>query len=221
MAPTTIFVYSEITVDGKVTYERGRSSIDMMRFESSQLREFRHAVRAASQAIMVGAETVRIDNPKLTNRYSSGPSPLRIVVSRSASLPLESWVFCDGLPTTVLTVLSAPTEHVKCLKSAGIDVIQLGERDVDWVAFRELMGGRGIRRLMVEGGGKLIASLFRSNAVDFFYSQTIPVIFGGDGPTSVASLPGVVGQDVVRLQLRRNCSIGGHAAALYKVIRHG
>ena len=74
-----ITTLSELTIDGKLSLGPNASSKDLFAFYGDELRQWFHGVRASHDAIMVGAGTVRNDDPELTVRYVQGRNPLRIV----------------------------------------------------------------------------------------------------------------------------------------------
>jgi 5-amino-6-(5-phosphoribosylamino)uracil reductase len=103
----TVTGYAEVSADGKTTHRRGSSSKDMMSFEDDDVRYYRHQLRATSDAIMVGSNTIRIDDPSLTARYAPGRNPLRVVPSCDGNIPLESQILNDGGATLIAVGESA------------------------------------------------------------------------------------------------------------------
>jgi len=111
-------------------------------------------IRAVCDAILVGAETVRTDNPRLTLRVrSTRPQPWRAVVTRSGRLPSGSGIFTDVHRDRTLVYRNRTWEHV----------------------LQDLYG-KGVRRLLVEGGAKTAAALLAegrvNEAVLFFAPET-------------------------------------------------
>jgi diaminohydroxyphosphoribosylaminopyrimidine deaminase/5-amino-6-(5-phosphoribosylamino)uracil reductase len=73
-------------------------------------------MRKQYEAILVGANTLREDNPRLTSRLQEHCSPLRIVLSKSGNLPLDSHLFTDEFSHKTIVALSEPNEELKCSK---------------------------------------------------------------------------------------------------------
>jgi riboflavin-specific deaminase-like protein len=180
-----ITTLSELTIDGKLSLGSGGSSKDLFDFYGDDLRAWFHTQRSLHDAIMVGAGTVRCDDPELTVRYVSGPNPLRVVPCSDGLLPLDAKLLNDGLPTLVAVSRAASPAAVEALTAKpGVEVICCGETRVDLRELMDRLDERGVKTLMVEGGSRLLHSLFEAGLVSRIVIKHIPVISGAlDAPT--------------------------------------
>jgi len=180
-----ITTLSELTIDGKLSLGPQGNSKDLFRYTSDELKTWFHGQRAAADAIMVGANTVRVDDPELTVRHVEGPSPLRVIPSSDGLLPLESRLLNDAFPTLVVVSGKATAEAITALEAKPlVEVMVCGEDQIDLVALMPLLEARGVRRLIVEGGSELLSSLFAADLVSRIIIKHIPVIAGSpDAPT--------------------------------------
>jgi 5-amino-6-(5-phosphoribosylamino)uracil reductase/2,5-diamino-6-(ribosylamino)-4(3H)-pyrimidinone 5'-phosphate reductase len=186
-----ITTLSELTIDGKLALHRTSSSKELFDYSTDELKAWFHGQRALSDAIMVGANTVRVDDPSLTVRYVEGPSPLRVIPSSDGLLPLTSALLNDGLPTLVATSKAArPATVAALLAKPGVDVVCCGETEVDLVALMQILAERGVKRLIVEGGSTLLSSLFGHDLVSKIIIKHIPIISGDpEAPTYLTQAP--------------------------------
>ena len=186
-----ITTLSELTIDGKLALHRTSSSKELFDYSTDELKAWFHELRARCDAIMVGANTVRVDDPLLTVRYVEGRSPLRVIPSSDGLLPLTSALLNDGLPTLVAVGRTA-TEAVMATLAAkpGVDVVRCGDEEVDLVALMEILAERGVRSLIVEGGSTLLSSLFGRDLVSKIIIKHIPIISGDpEAPTYLTLTP--------------------------------
>jgi 2,5-diamino-6-(ribosylamino)-4(3H)-pyrimidinone 5'-phosphate reductase len=151
-------------------------------------------LRAASDAVMVGIGTVLADDPSLTVKsdelkrerraHGRDEHPVRVVVDSAARIPLTASVLHKGKGMRVVAVSRhADPAHVTALKKIATLVVA-GETKVDLTELLDKLGSMGVRQLMVEGGGTLIAGLFADGLVDEVYMYTGNIIIGGkDAPT--------------------------------------
>lgn len=135
-----------------------------------------HRMRALFDAVLVGASTIAIDDPLLTTRLVSGPSPVRVVLDPHARLPPTHQVFRDrGARTLVVTeprrMLGLP-RHVESMQVAcgpdGIDLPQL------MAALRR----RGLQRVFIEGGALTISHFMRARLLHRLQLTVAPVTLG-------------------------------------------
>ena len=152
-----------------------------LRMSSPVTMRLMHRERAVSDAIVVGANTVRADNPSLTTRYWPGRSALRVVLDGRLSMPRESGVLTDGGATVVYNL-------VKSGKEGAVDYVQLPTcSPEEWL--RDLYR-RGVTSVMVEGGGKVLAQLIESDLWDEMRQEISPrVIQGGVAAPKLALQP--------------------------------
>lgn len=166
---------------------------------------------------MVGSNTVRLDNPHLTVRDATGPSPLRVVPCSMADLPLTSHIFSDKGRTLLAVSKAAPKERLLDLQSRGVKVVALGENKVDLVALLDCLHSLGVNSLIVEGGATLLSAFFRASLVDRLIVQHLPVIFGGDDtPAMVGGAAVATIDEAIMLQLTEVQRIGNHAVIIYE-----
>jgi diaminohydroxyphosphoribosylaminopyrimidine deaminase/5-amino-6-(5-phosphoribosylamino)uracil reductase len=142
---------------------------------------------------MVGVNTIVADNPRLTAKGCGGRGgigkmqPLRLVVDSKGKVPLNAHIFEP--PGEVLLAVAAPFDSVKKEKfvEAGAEVLELPAREgsVDIVELLKLLGKREIVTVLVEGGGKLLGSLFDHHLVDKVLAFISPIIIGGCEAVSV------------------------------------
>jgi len=153
-------------------------------------------LKASGDAVMVGIGTVLADDPSLTvkgeecrqRRINRGADehPARIVVDSRARIPPEASILHKGTGLRIVAVSeNADPDKIAALKEYAT-VIVAGKKEVDLSALMDALGTMGIQRVMVEGGGKLIAGLIRAGLVDEIYTFIGNLIIGGcDAPTLV------------------------------------
>lgn len=171
------------TLDGKIASRIGASRW----ITGPQARDLVHRLRAESDAVLVGGETVRRDNPLLT-AHGAGPNPVRVVLSGSLDLKTSSKVFGPEAPTWVLTKTGASSGRSKKLEKIGAHVMpvpSVGDR-ADPRQILMALGKRGMTQLLVEGGGRVASCFLSSGLVDEVYLFVAPQFLGGESaPTSV------------------------------------
>lgn len=143
-------------------------------------------VRAESDAILIGANTMRRDNPRLlvnsdarrAQRVADGRPeyPLKVTVTASGDLSADLKFWHHGGEKLVLTVDSA-VEKVRATLGDLADVISVGP-DLDWDLALDELGHRGVERLMVEGGGTIHTQLMAQNLADEVHLAIAPLLVG-------------------------------------------
>lgn len=162
-------------------------------------------IKSGADGIMVGIGTVLADDPSLTvksqgrigDRLSLGRSehPIRIVVDSRGRTPPDAKILHKGPGRRIIAVSrDASDERISLLKPFA-EIITTGDREVDLRALLEKLGEQGIGRLMVEGGGTLIAALFRAGLVDQLSMFIGNMIIGGDKAPTLADGPGWIQED--------------------------
>jgi riboflavin-specific deaminase-like protein len=186
-----ITTLSELTIDGKLALHRASSSKELFDYSTDELKAWFHGQRALCDAIMVGANTVRVDDPSLTVRYVEGPNPLRVIPSSDGLLPLTSALLNDGFPTLIAVARKANRAAVAALEAKPhVEVVCCGDDIVDLPTLMGLLADRGIRTLIVEGGSTLLSSLFGHDLVSRIIIKHIPIISGDpDAPTYLTLTP--------------------------------
>jgi len=213
-----VMIVSEVTIDGKLTLAKGVSSKEIMKLMDEEANKYLHQIRAECDGIMVGANTVRIDNPNLTVRYVDGENPVRIIPSSKGDIPLDANVLNTSVAPTIIAVSeAAPKEKIEAFKEKGADVIVAGRDKVD---FRELLSKlyeKGIKKLMVEGGSAVNWELIKNDLVDEIRLIHLPVVVGGDDVPSLTSGEGFKTLDAVkRFSIKRVFQCGNQVITEYQ-----
>nr|XP_021851859.1 riboflavin biosynthesis protein PYRR, chloroplastic isoform X2 [Spinacia oleracea] len=184
--PYSVFKYA-MTLDGKIATNKGHS----VWISSNQSRCRVLELRGRSDAIIVGGNTVRNDNPRLTARQQGGHSPVRIVVSQSLDLPEIAHLWdTSEVHTIVATQKGARRSFQKYLASKGVEVIEfeiLNPRDV-----MEYFYECGYLSVLWECGGTLAASAISSGVIHKVYAFVAPKVIGGKGAPSPVGELGMV-----------------------------
>ncbi len=161
-----------------------------------------HRMRALCDAVVVGAGTVAADNPQLTTRHVSGPSPLRVVFDPSRRLAGDYRMFSDGEAPTLYVcarALTAPGEtHIDRATVLGLDADAIGGQVVELLS---VLRARGCRRIFVEGGGVTVSAFLEANLLDRLHMAIAPLIIG-DGRPAIRLPPRASLSDCHRPQYR-------------------
>jgi len=171
------------TLDGRIATRTGQSQW----ITGAEARRAVHALRARQDAIMVGVGTVLADNPDLTCRIPGmKPVPMvRVVADSHLRTPHLSRlaITAPQHPVWLLHRADVGTERAHSLDMAGVTLLPVAGGPVG-IAIDEALhalAAQGITRLMVEGGGKLAASVIRADLVDRIVWFHAPAVIGGDG----------------------------------------
>lgn len=172
------------TLDGRIATHGGESK--WITGEAARRRA--HLLRADHDAIMVGVGTALADDPRLTVRLPGleDRSPVRIVVDSRLRLPLTAALVIEARrhPTWLVTLGGNNADRVRAYRDCGVDVIETpgGAADgLDLPAVFQTLGGRGLTRVLVEGGAILASALLRADLVDRIQWFRAPAVIGGDG----------------------------------------
>ncbi len=181
--PLGILKYA-MTLDGKIATTSGHSAWVTNQDARSEV----HQLRAACDAIIVGGNTVRQDNPYLTSHQVGAHNPLRVVMSRHLNLPEDARLWqTAAVPTLVLTELGSSPDFQKFLLAQGVEVVELTSLTPE--AAMTHLYERGFCSVLWECGGTLAASAIAQGAVQKILAFIAPKIIGGShAPTPVGDL---------------------------------
>lgn len=181
--PLGILKYA-MTLDGKIATVSGHSAW----VTNPSARGEVHQLRAACDAVIVGGNTVRRDNPYLTSHQEGVHNPLRVVMSRQLDLPVDAhlWETAEA-PTLVLTQVGANPDFQKLLQQKGVEIVELASLTPEFVMSH--LYDRGFCSVLWECGGTLAASAIAQGAVQKILAFIAPKIIGGShAPTPVGDL---------------------------------
>ena len=165
------------TVSGKSRYITGVEDIRHL-----------HRLRALVDAVVVGANTVALDDPELTVREVEGENPVRVVLDPDGRLGQDLKVFSDGVARTfVVRHASTPTSPswMPSDDPQAPEVLDLptsGPAGFEPGAVLEALGARGLRRVLVEGGGVTVSRFLEAGLLDRLHLTVAPILMGSGRP---------------------------------------
>jgi 2,5-diamino-6-(ribosylamino)-4(3H)-pyrimidinone 5'-phosphate reductase len=176
-----VILSAAISIDGKIATRTGRSNLsskkDLVRV---------HKLRRSVDAILVGKNTVNIDDPLLTVRYVKGKNPIRVILDSKGRLSPKSKVIktAKKIPTILVVSENAP-RNVERFSAKGVQVIRCGKKKIDLKRLLEILGKQGIKRVIVEGGGITNWHFFKEKLVDEIVITVTPYVLGGNTAISL------------------------------------
>jgi len=176
------------SLDGRIAAASG----DSRWISGSRSLQWAHEQRTTMDAIMVGVNTILVDDPRLTARpggQESERQPLRVVVDSGGRMPANACVFQGPGRALIATSERFDPSWREALEAAGAEVLVLpGDGDsLDLVALLKALAERGVLSLLAEGGGILLGSLFDQGLVDKVQVIIAPLIIGAaEAPAAVA-----------------------------------
>jgi riboflavin-specific deaminase-like protein len=139
-----------------------------------------HRLRALSDALVIGAGTVRADDPQLTTREVEGPSPVRVVLDTNRRLDARYRVFREGPETLLLCAHDAPGEdHIG---TAPVLRLPRSGEGLNIAAVLAALAARGLRRIFVEGGGITVSRFLAAGVLDRLHVTIAPLLIGSGIP---------------------------------------
>ncbi|BAB65255.1 2,5-diamino-6-(ribosylamino)-4(3H)-pyrimidinone 5'-phosphate reductase [Sulfurisphaera tokodaii] len=190
-----IIIFSTTTIDGRIAskdyYSELSCPYDKMRL---------HILRTEVDAVLVGSNTVRIDNPKLLVKYAKGRNPVRVTISESLNFDPNLNIFSVPPDTIIYTTYQAylrNEDKANELKKKGVKIRVLEKLSSCIIA--EDLYNLGVKRILIEGGGRTIWNFIKDNCFDEIRITISPKIFGNG--VSVVNGEGFKGIEAPELKL--------------------
>ncbi|MBB5754437.1 RibD family protein [Prosthecomicrobium pneumaticum] len=143
-----------------------------------------HRLRALVDAVLVGASTAMLDDPRLTVRFCAGPAPARVLIDPRGRVPNDRRLFAeDGARRLVI-------QATDTARPSGVEVIRLphGAEGIAPAAIVAALRERGLPRLLVEGGAATLGHFHRAAMLDRLHIAVAPLIIGA-GPPGLSLVP--------------------------------
>ncbi|HHV39398.1 MAG TPA: bifunctional diaminohydroxyphosphoribosylaminopyrimidine deaminase/5-amino-6-(5-phosphoribosylamino)uracil reductase RibD [Tepidimicrobium sp.] len=199
-----------MSLDGKIATHTG----DSKWITGIEARRYAHVLRQGVSGILVGVNTIIMDDPMLNTRLKDQKTkdPIRIILDSHGRTPLESRVLNKNPANTIIVVTnSAPRENIEAFYKKGAEVMMVPSKDgkVDLQSLMVNLGKNGIDSVLIEGGGEVNFSFLDENLVDKVVFFIAPKIIGGrkaKTPVEGKGMP-LIG-DVVKLQRVKFMNIG-------------
>ena len=161
-----------------------------------------HRMRALSEAVVVGAGTVAADDPQLTTRHVTGPSPLRVVLDPTRRLDDHYKVFSDDSAETLYVCARSLTRPGEShFGRARVVAVEDSATGVHVTELQRLLHERGCTRIFVEGGGVTVSAFLQEDLLDRLHMAIAPLIIG-DGRPAIRLLPPTALSDCLRPRYR-------------------
>ena len=195
-----VTVKAAITLDGRIADSEGKSQW----ITSEAARQVGHRLRNEHDAVMVGAGTLRADDPSLNTRREGGRDALPVILDSDLGCPADARVLSAGRRPLIFHA-----DDASARPELDADTVAVGRTDTGWLDLEPVMGAlreRGVHSVLVEGGGQLIRSLLASGMVDRIELFIGGRVFAG-GPGWVGGAPFTL-SDAPGFQVVRHDTVG-------------
>lgn len=179
--PTFVFAQLAQSLDGGIATRTG----DAMYVSGEEDRLHLHRLRALADAVVVGVDTVRTDDPQLTVRACAGANPVRVVLDHRGRVERQRRVFTDASAPTLWVVGCADDDvDEQMTDAAGVEVLRLPCVDGGFPPklLLDALARRGLGRVFVEGGGVTVSRFLAQGTLDRLYLTVAPLILGDGVP---------------------------------------
>jgi 3,4-dihydroxy 2-butanone 4-phosphate synthase/GTP cyclohydrolase II len=206
------------SVDGRIATATG----DAKWISGEAERRVSHGMRAACDVVLVGVNTVILDDPQLTVRMAPGASPRRVVIDSTLRIPPIARVLDAGAATTIITTARSDPSRRAELRRNGIEVevVARGPGGVDLGAAFAALRAAGTESVLVEGGGGIITSMLAAGLVDRLVVGIAPIVLGA-GTDAVGQLGVARVSDGIRLVDRSVHPVGDDVLLAWDVVGRG
>ncbi len=199
------------SMDGKITGSRNNRE----NISSQEAKVWSHQLRKDCDAVLVGSDTVRIDNPKLTPYLIESHfihNPTRVILDRTLSLKKNLKVFDTNSINFIFTSNKHSKKKIESYsKLRKVDVFTVTEKQghLNLKQVLKTLHEFGIASLLVEGGGELSASLLNEKCVDKINFFIAPYFLGGrNTKTSVEGLGLSSSKQAIKLNNIKHYKVG-------------
>ena len=189
------------SLDGKIATSSGES-----KWITNELsRNKAHKIRAASDVIIVGINTIIKDNPLLTARKEDGNEyeyqPLKVILDSNCNIPIESNVM-NNPTNTLIAYNQISDDKNKLFEQKGINSIKLPKEDkVDINELISFLYSKSKYQILVEGGSETLGSFFNLHLVNKVYAFIAPILIGGQNtPSAIGGVGANTMSDIINLE---------------------
>ena len=177
-----VILSAAITLDGKLGVKNKRTKLSS---KNDKIRV--HKLRSEVDAIIVGKNTVNLDNPLLTVRYAKGKNPIRIILDSLGTTKSSSRIIqtCSRVSTIIVVSESISEKNLQRLRKFSLEIIVCGKNSVNIPKLLGILLKKGIKKVLLEGGGTVNWSFVKKNIVDEAIVTLTPYIIGGKNTISL------------------------------------
>ena len=196
-----VILSAAITLDGKLGVKSKRTKLSS---KNDKIRV--HKLRSNVDAVIIGKNTVHLDNPSLTVRYVKGQNPVRIILDSLGTIKSNSKIIqtCNSVPTIIAVSESISEKNLQRLRKFSLNVIICGKNSVNIPQLLRTLLNNGIKRILLEGGGTLNWSFIKKNLIDEAIITLTPYILGGKDSVSLVDGTGFKNLDAsTKLKLKK------------------
>ena len=171
-----VILSAAVSIDGKIATKRGDSNISSKK-DLTRL----HKLRSKVDAILIGTNTLHMDDPILNVRYVKGKDPVRVILDTKGTISTKSKILktCKKIPTIIVVSKMISQRDLLRLQSFSLDVVVLGTYKIDISKLMKVLLEKNIKTLLVEGGGTINWEFIEKNLFDRLIVTVSPKIIGG------------------------------------------
>ena len=176
-----VILSAAITLDGKLGVKNKRTKLSS---KNDKMRV--HKLRSRVDAIIIGKNTVSLDNPLLTVRYTKGKNPIRIILDSLGTIKSSSKIIqtCNRVSTIIAVSESISEKNLQRLRKFSVEVIICGKNSVDIPKLLGLLLKK-LKKILLEGGGTVNWSFIKKNIIDEAIITLTPYVVGGKNTISL------------------------------------
>lgn len=170
------------SIDGKIATVTGDSKLSSKQ-DSVRL----HKLRSQVDAILVGKNTVLVDDPMLTVRHTKGKNPIRIILDSKGTISKNSKIIqtCNKIPTIVAVSHQISKSNLDKLKKFPIEIIMVGSNSINIKLLLKKLSNKKIKSVLVEGGGTVNWEFIKYDLFDELIITLSPFLIGGKNAVSL------------------------------------
>jgi|TARA_B100000809_G_scaffold153827_1_gene151207 2,5-diamino-6-(ribosylamino)-4(3H)-pyrimidinone 5'-phosphate reductase len=176
-----VILSAATSVDGKIATKTGDSNLS-----SKQDKVRLHKLRSKVDAILIGKNTVLLDNPLLTVRYTKGKNPIRIILDSKGTISKKSKILqtSNKIPTIIAVSKKISKPNFDKLCKFPVDIIVAGKNSVNIKLLMKKLSDKKINTILVEGGGTINWEFIKHDLFDELIITLSPFLIGGNDAIS-------------------------------------